>query len=161
MELAKEHPDVKIVGLRYCNVYGPRENHKGHMANMTYRLAQQMLIGRPRIFKDGEQKRDQIYVKDLFRANLNAIQAKQSCVVNCGTGKPISFNEMISVLNKVLEMNKEPEYIDNPNPEYYQTHIECNMNKAKKMIGFIPKFSCRERVEDYYKRGWLTKPTIQ
>ena len=62
---APESPDWLIIGLRYFNVYGPREAHKGVPASMVYHLAQQMKAGqRPRIFKHGEQKRDFVYVKD-------------------------------------------------------------------------------------------------
>ncbi|MFH1282365.1 MAG: NAD-dependent epimerase/dehydratase family protein, partial [bacterium] len=81
MNFAKEHPDVIIVGLRYCNVYGPREDHKGKRASMIYQLAQQMINGNPRIFKYGEQKRDYIYVKDVVTANMLAAKAKESCIV--------------------------------------------------------------------------------
>jgi len=65
MELSKKHSDVIIVGLRYCNVYGPRENHKGKRSTMIYQLAQQMQRGNPRIFYDGEQKRD--YISKTFQ----------------------------------------------------------------------------------------------
>ncbi|MBI4129152.1 NAD-dependent epimerase/dehydratase family protein, partial [Candidatus Peregrinibacteria bacterium] len=64
---------IKIIGLRYFNVYGPGEAHKKHMASMIHRLAAQMHAGeRPRIFTDGEQRRDQIYVDDVVQANLLA-----------------------------------------------------------------------------------------
>src|SRR5205085_3782004 len=60
---ASENPDWIIVGLRYFNVYGPREAHKGVPASMVFHLSQQMRGGeRPRIFKHGEQKRDFVYV---------------------------------------------------------------------------------------------------
>jgi len=55
---------IKVVGLRFFNVFGPREYYKGHAASMIYQLALKMMEGhRPRIFKWGEQKRDHIYVK--------------------------------------------------------------------------------------------------
>src|SRR5204862_3220072 len=62
----KEKPDWIIIGLRYFNVYGPREAHKGMPASMDYHLAKKMKAGqRPRIFKHGEQKRDSVYVTDV------------------------------------------------------------------------------------------------
>ncbi|MCH7568126.1 MAG: NAD-dependent epimerase/dehydratase family protein [Nanoarchaeota archaeon] len=160
MKLAEKNPDIKIVGLRYCNVFGPGENHKGKMANMVYQLAQQILYDKPEVFKYGEQKRDEIYVKDVVKANLCALNAKESCVVNCGTGKPVSFNEIIAILNEILGKNKETIYIDNPYP-FFQTHTECDMKKAKETIGFVPEYSFEEGVKDYYKTGWLTKPPIK
>ena len=62
------HP---IVALRYFNVYGPGEQHKGKFASMIHQLAIQMRAGkRPRIFADGEQKRDFVYIDDVLQANL-------------------------------------------------------------------------------------------
>ena len=155
MELAAKHPEVTIVGLRYCNVYGPGEGHKGPMANMVYQLAQQMQKGNPKIFEFGEQKRDQIYVKDVVRANLCALNSLESTYVNCGTGNPVSFNEMINVLNEVMGTNRTPEYISNPYAAQYQSHTECDMTKAGERIGFASQYSFREGVEDYYKSGKL------
>ena len=68
---AAEDRDWKIVGLRYFNVYGPREAHKGIPASMVLHLSRQMTEGkRPRIFKHGEQRRDFVYVKDIVAGTL-------------------------------------------------------------------------------------------
>ena len=131
----KKHPAVIIIGLRYCNVYGPGENHKGKRATMIYQLAQQMQQGNPRIFKDGEHLRDYIYVKDVVTANLLAAKATESCVVNCGSGKSYSFNRVVAILNTVLGLSRKPEYIDNPYIGKYQNHTECDMSLAKKKLG--------------------------
>ena len=80
MEFAAKHRGVTVVGLRYCNIYGRGENHKGKRSTMIYQFAHQMLRGNPRLFKYGEQRRDYIYVKDVVTANLLAAQAKESCV---------------------------------------------------------------------------------
>src|SRR5215470_6610677 len=78
-EAAAESPDRIIVGLRYFNVYGPREAHKGVPASMIYHLSQQMRAGkRPRIFKHGEQRRDFVYVKDAVEGTIRALGAKTS-----------------------------------------------------------------------------------
>jgi ADP-L-glycero-D-manno-heptose 6-epimerase len=75
----KQHPAWNLVGLRYFNVYGPREAHKRHMASMIYQLYLQMKAGkRPRIFKNGEQKRDFVYVKDVVDATLASLGAPVS-----------------------------------------------------------------------------------
>src|SRR4051812_13496910 len=67
--VAAESPDWILVGLRFFNVYGPREAHKGVPASMVYHLSKQMTAGqRPRIFKHGEQQRDFVYVKDIVQA---------------------------------------------------------------------------------------------
>ncbi|MBI2565224.1 NAD-dependent epimerase/dehydratase family protein [Candidatus Woesearchaeota archaeon] len=155
MEFAEEHKNVIIVGLRYCNVYGPGEAHKKKRSSMIYQLAQQMIKSNPKIFRCGEQKRDFIYIKDVVRANLLAARSKESCVVNCGYGKATSFNNIILILNEVLGMNKKPEYIDNPYESMYQNHTECSMSLAKEKLGFVPQFDIRAGIKDYYNSGFL------
>src|SRR4029077_15842752 len=82
---ARENTDWIIVGLRYFNVYGPREAHKGVPASMIYHLSQQMRAGqRPRIFKHGEQRRDFVYVKDVVDGTINALDASASGIYNLG-----------------------------------------------------------------------------
>ncbi|ACX71941.1 ADP-L-glycero-D-manno-heptose-6-epimerase [Methanocaldococcus vulcanius M7] len=150
----EKYPDAHIVGLRYFNVFGPREQYKGKMASMIWQLAKQMVDGkRPRIFKWGEQKRDQVYIKDVVGANLLAVDAKKSCIVNVGSGRAVSFNYIIEVLNKVLGFDYEPEYIDNPYKEFYQEHTEADLSKAEKYLDYKPKWGFEEAVEDYME--WL------
>ena len=76
---AKQADEWKIVGLRFFNVYGPREAHKGVPASMIYHLSQQMTAGqRPRIFKHGEQQRDFVYVKDIVAGLLRAPKRRRA-----------------------------------------------------------------------------------
>jgi ADP-L-glycero-D-manno-heptose 6-epimerase len=152
---ASVHPDVSVIGLRYCNVYGPRESHKGPRASMIYQLAKQMAKGNPRIFKNGEQRRDHIYVKDVVRANMLALAAKGSFVVNCGAGQATTFNDVIAMLNKTMGMNRVTEYIDNPYADRYQSFTQCDMTRAKERLGFIPEYNVEKGIEDYYKSGFL------
>lgn len=152
-----DHPDAIAVGLRYCNVYGPGESHKGSRASMIYQLAQQMIKKQPRIFKMGEQKRDYIYVKDVVKANMLAAQAKESCVVNCGSGSATTFNDVITILNGVLGTHWEPEYFDNPYIGRYQDHTECDMSLASEKIGFVPAYDIRKGIQDFFDSGELTK----
>ena len=85
---AAESTDWIVIGLRYFNVYGPREAHKGVPASMVYHLAQQMKAGqRPRIFKHGEQKRDFVYIKDVVEGSIRALDAKSSGIYNVGSGQ--------------------------------------------------------------------------
>ncbi|MCM8787932.1 MAG: NAD-dependent epimerase/dehydratase family protein, partial [Candidatus Omnitrophica bacterium] len=103
-----------LVGLRYFNVYGPGEYHKKSAASMIYQLYLQMKQDkRPRIFKWGEQKRDFIYVKDVARLTTEALNLKKDTIVNIGTGRAGSFNDIIDCLNKALGKNLEPQYFDN------------------------------------------------
>jgi len=155
MKLSEEHPDVTLVGLRYCNVYGPRENHKRNRATIIYQFAHQMLTGNPEMFTAGEQRRDYIYVKDVVKANLLAAKAEKSCIVNCGTGKPTTFLDLMKILNEVMGLNREAVFIDNPYGENYQSYTECDMTKAKELIGFSPEFDIRKGIKDYFESGFL------
>ena len=141
-----------IVGLRYFNVFGPREQYKGKMSSMIWQLSQQMKLGkRPRIFKNGEQKRDQVYVKDVIRANILASKSKHNCIVNIGSGRATTFNHIIDVLNKVLGLEYKPEYIDNQYKEHYQDHTEADLSNAEKFINYTPKWNFDDAVKDYMK----------
>jgi len=153
---AAEEPLWKIVGLRYFNVYGPREHRKGKSASMMHQLALQMSRGgRPKIFKMGEQARDFVYVKDVVDMTILALKAKSSVVMNCGSGKPRSFNDVITNLNRVLGLSLEPDYIDNPYP-FYQPHTEADMSRGKQEIGHQPRFTLEQGIDDYHASGFLT-----
>jgi len=142
-----------IVGLRYFNVYGPREAHKGVPASMVYHLAQQMKAGkRPRIFKHGEQKRDFVYVKDVVEGSIRALDANTSGIYNLGTGQARSFNELIDVLNECLGTNLQPEYFDNPHA-HYQNFTQADLTSARKALRYEPRFSLEDGVRDYMQ--WL------
>ena len=152
-QVPAESPDSVIVGLRYFNVYGPREAHKGVPSSMVYHLAQQMKAGkRPRIFKHGEQKRDFVYVKDVVEGTILALDAKTSGIYNLGTGQPRSFNELIDVLNKCLGTNFEPEYFDNPHA-HYQNFTQADLTNARSALGYEPRFPLEDGVRDYIR--WL------
>ena len=148
-EAAAESPDWIIVGLRYFNVYGPREAHKGVPASMIYHLAQQIKAGkRPRIFKHGEQKRDFVYVKDAVEGTLRALGANTSGIYNLGTGQARSFNELIEALNKCLGTSFQPEYFDNPHA-HYQNFTQADLSNARKALNYEPRFSLEDGVCDY------------
>jgi len=151
---------MHIVGLRYFNVFGPREKYKGRAASMVYHLAKQMREGRkPRIFKFGEQKRDHIYVKDAVDATIKAITAKQSCIVNVGTGIATAFNDLIRVLNEVVGTDCKPEYFEMPyDPGTYQANTQADTGKAERLLGFRARWSLKEGIKDYLdgldQSGW-------
>jgi ADP-L-glycero-D-manno-heptose 6-epimerase len=150
---AAESSDWIIVGLRYFNVYGPREAHKGVPASMVYHLAQQMKAGqRPCIFKRGEQKRDFVYVKDAVEGSIRALDAQTSGTYNLGSGQARSFNELVDILNKCLGTNSRPDYIDNPHA-HYQNFTQADLTNARNALGYEPKFRLEDGVRDYMQ--WL------
>lgn len=143
--------EMHIVGLRYFNVFGPGESFKGRAASMIYHLRKQMLNNeRPRIFKYGEQKRDQIYVKDAVTANLLALEAPAG-IYNVGTGQAVTFNKIVEVLNQVLATNLDPEYFDNPYEGTYQNNTQADTARAENILKFKAKYSFEEGVIEYHK----------
>lgn len=156
-QLAPSYYDrIKVVGLRFFNVFGPREYYKGHASSMIYQLAIKMMAGhRPRIFKWGEQKRDHIYVKDVVTATLMAHRSKESTVMNLGTGKATSFNEIVDALNEALGTNHKPDYFDNPY-NFYQNFTQADMSHHEKMTGFRCQYTTRQGILDYV-RNYLLK----
>jgi ADP-L-glycero-D-manno-heptose 6-epimerase len=153
MREAAASPEWVIIGLRYFNVYGPREAHKGVPASMVYHLSRQMKAGqRPRIFKHGDQKRDFVYVKDIVEGSILALEANESGIFNLGCGQARSFNELVDVLNKCLGTNFEPDYIDNPHA-HYQNFTEADLSKVRSALGYAPQFPLEDGVRDYMK--WL------
>jgi|TARA_B110000438_G_scaffold60977_1_gene61216 ADP-L-glycero-D-manno-heptose 6-epimerase len=113
--------EQQVVGLRYFNVYGPRESHKGSMASVAYHFNEQIkLKNMANLFKgshgysDGEQQRDFIYVDDVCNVNLWFLANSHiSGIYNLGTGKPTSFNE---VAKAIISWHKKGtiNYIDFP-----------------------------------------------
>lgn len=103
-----------IVGFRYFNVYGPREQHKGRMASVAFHFFNQMREhGRVRLFQgsdgyaDGEQRRDFVYIDDVVKVNFHFLdRPDQSGIFNLGTGQAQSFNEVaVAVVNAVDTLN--------------------------------------------------------
>lgn len=161
-QFAREYSQSWIVGLRYFNVYGPRETHKGVPSSMIYQLAQQMMAGvNPRIFEFGEQKRDFVYVKDIARFTLAAATcesarvAGKAAIYNAGAGEARSFNDIVTNLNRVLGLQKETEYIPNPYP-FYQPHTEADLSATEKRLKVVPEYSLECGIDDYLASGWLT-----
>lgn len=161
LAFARLHPEVTIVGLRYSNVYGPGESHKGKRATMITQFAGQMLRGNPKLFQWGEQKRDYVYVEDVVRANLLAGEARENCIVNCGSGTATTFNKLVEILNEVLGTKRVPEYIENPYAAQYQNHTECDMTRTKELLGLVPQTDIRSGIRRYFESGYLVREPLQ
>jgi ADP-L-glycero-D-manno-heptose 6-epimerase len=107
--------ESQVVGLRYFNVYGPREQHKERMASVAFHLANQFREhGKVKLFAgcdgyaDGEQRRDFISVEDVVKVNLFFMEhPDRSGIFNCGTGRSQSFNDVaVATLNAVQSKNQ-------------------------------------------------------
>lgn len=147
-----EHP---VIALRYSNVYGPGEDHKGKFASMIHQLALQMRAGRrPRIFEHGEQKRDFVYIGDIIQANVKAMQARQGGTFNAGAGASWSFNEVVRELNRVLGTSLEPDYFPNPY-SFTQDWTQTDLSHSRSGLGYEPQFDLARGIDAYEATGRL------
>lgn len=144
-----------IVGLRYSNVYGRGEAHKGKFASMIYQLARQMRSGsRPRIFHHGQQRRDFVYIDDIVQINLNAMSAKSGGVFNAGCGNAFSFNQVVEQLNRVLKTDLQPDYFANPY-SFTQDWTQTDLTESRRVLGYEPKFDLERGIDAYHASGHL------
>jgi ADP-L-glycero-D-manno-heptose 6-epimerase len=132
------HVHSQILGLRYFNVFGPQENHKGKMASIVYQFYNQVKqTGQVKLFKgtdgygDGEQQRDFIYVKDVVKVNLWFWENQgASGIYNCGTGRARTFNALAQAVLNHFQAGRI-EYIDFPEilKGKYQNFTEADRTK--------------------------------
>jgi UDP-glucose 4-epimerase len=124
--------------MRFFSVYGPNERHKGKYANnITQFLWAMLQDGRPEIYGDGTQSRDFIYVDDVVRALILAMNIENpKAVFNVGTGLHTSFNEIVNKLNTGLKKDIKPVYKDNPIGKNYVSHTQADTTIAEKALGF-------------------------
>lgn len=132
--------NVKVVGLRYTNVYGPREAHKGRRASMVFQIMQKALFQETlELFKDGDQRRDWVYVDDVVDANLLAMECEDSCIANVGRGRARSFNELVSLAKSISKQFINVRFIDCPFLDRYQEATMVDLSLARKKFHYDPK----------------------
>ena len=147
---SKENPDLIIVGLRFFNVYGPREYYKANTSSMVIQLGHQILDGKaPRLFKGSDQIfRDFIYIDDVLQATIKACDPKKNGTYNVGTGISRSFQDITDILQKELGTDLGTEYFNNPY-DGYQIHTQANISASKDNLGFEPKVSLEQGIKFY------------
>ena len=150
IQYSKKNPDLAIVGLRFFNVYGPREYYKGNTSSMVIQLGHQILDGKtPRLFKGSDQIfRDFIYIQDILQAIIKSCNPKQNGTYNIGTGTSRSFQDIADILQKELGTYLGTEYFLNPY-DGYQINTQANISTSKENLGFIPKVSLEQGIKSY------------
>jgi ADP-L-glycero-D-manno-heptose 6-epimerase len=149
-------------GLKFFNVYGPNEYHKSRMASVIFHSYHQILKnGKMKLFrshrpdfKDGEQLRDFVYVKDVVNVCLFLMEhRKNSGIYNLGSGKARTFLDLTRNTFKAMGVKEEIEFIDTPADirDKYQYFTEADMSKLKSIGYSIPFHTLEEGVEDYVK----------
>ncbi len=142
----------QICGLRYFNVYGPREGHKGSMASVAFQLNRQMTCGETLklFFSTKDFKRDFIYVSDVAEVNLWFWKNKKSGIFNCGTGKATSFK---TITNAVIDFHQKGKLEAIPFPQNlkgrYQEYTQADLTKLR-AAGYHAQFkTVAEGIKEY------------
>ena len=167
-----------VVGLRYFNVYGPREGHKDRMASVAFhhyhqfrREAHVKLFQGSHGYADGEQRRDFIYVDDAVRVNLHFWNRPTSGIFNVGSGRAQSFNEVaVAVVNSLREANGQTplqlkqaasqgtiEYVEFPIDlrDRYQAYTQADLARLRGTGYTDPMFTVEQGVAAYVR--WLLR----
>ena len=143
---------LQHVILRYANVYGPRQNPFGE-AGVVAIFIEKMLTGQqPIINGDGKQTRDFVYVGDVVRANILALDYPKSDTFNVGTGKETDVNTIFRELNKIVGKNLPEKH--GPAKEGEQQRSVIDYLKIKKALGWKPQVSLEEglrKTVEYFK----------
>ncbi|MGE0753700.1 MAG: ADP-glyceromanno-heptose 6-epimerase [Alphaproteobacteria bacterium] len=168
---ALERGEVSLpqwVGLKLFNTYGPNEYHKGEQRSMISKMAPSVLEGASvRLFRsyhpqyrDGEQKRDMIYVKDCVSVMLWLLDnPRVNGMFNLGSGKASTFREMAEALYESVNRKPNITYIDMPDAlvKNYQYFTEANMQKLR-VEGYKQDFmSLKDGIQDYVQNYLLAK----
>ena len=158
----------KIAGIKYFNVFGPNEYHKGDMRSVVNKAFEQISsTGKVRLFKsynpkypDGGQMRDFVYVKDAVDMTIFLYEhPKINGIFNCGTGKARTFEDLAKAVFSAMDKPENIEYVDMPTElrEKYQYFTQADINKIRK-IGYSKRFaSLEDAVSDYIKNYLMTE----
>ena len=146
----ERYSDMRLVGLRYFNVYGPRESQKGKTASMVFQLTQQILNGKkPRLFTGSDKiYRDFVNVADVIQANVKAACSNRNGIFNVGSGVARSFQEVADIIQGELGVNLGTDYFSNPY-DNYQEHTQADIFDTKKYLQFEPEFSLEAGIKSY------------
>ncbi|MBS0620115.1 MAG: ADP-glyceromanno-heptose 6-epimerase [Verrucomicrobia bacterium] len=156
----------QIVGLKYFNVFGPNENHKGRMASMVYKMLpivqkegkiRLFKSSEPERFKDGGQCRDFIYVKDVARMTCAFLENGARGIFNIGSGTPTTWNQLAEAVFKAVDKRPQIEYIDMPEDlrNQYQNYTCAEMTKYRES-GLPPcAYTVEQGVIDYVQNYLL------
>ncbi|MDR3714733.1 MAG: ADP-glyceromanno-heptose 6-epimerase [Puia sp.] len=163
----KDHHPPFWAGLKFFNVYGPNESHKGRMASVIFHSFNQIgKEGEVKLFrshrpdyKDGQQLRDFVYVKDVLKVCFWLMKNQPaSGIYNLGTGKARSFEDLVKATYAGLDKPAHIVYIDMPEDirDKYQYFTEANMQKLRN-AGYTDEFYSLEAGVDDYVRNYLAR----
>lgn len=166
--LEQERKPFFWAGLKFFNVYGPNEYHKGRMASVVFHAYQQIRdTGAMNLFRshhpdfgDGEQARDFIYVKDVVEVILFLMENRpESGLYNLGTGKARTFIDLVTSTFQAMDLEPDISFVDTPEDirDKYQYFTEADMEKLKRVGYNKPFTSLEDGVMDYTKNYLMEK----
>ena len=138
---------INTCSLRFSNVYGPNSWHKESV--VAYFMKKIMQDEPIEIYGDGEQTRDYVYVEDLCRGIVQAIESRQNGVYQLGTGIPTSINQLITYISDVA--GKKPKIIYKPHRQGEILHTYCDITKARKTFGYNPRIQLKDGIAETWK----------
>jgi ADP-L-glycero-D-manno-heptose 6-epimerase len=149
-----------LIGFRFFNVYGANEQFKNKSASMVYQLFQQVKdSNKVKLFKNGEQKRDFIYVKDVVSCLIHSLDKdKEYEIYNLGTGQSVDFNTIVNTINEVLNKKAEIEYIDCPY-DFFQPFTEADILKLNIDLKYNIKYNLKQGILDIFNESNRDKKT--
>jgi UDP-glucose 4-epimerase len=128
---------VKSTGLRIFAGYGPLEDHKGEIASPITIFLKAIMEGKsPIVFGDGTQSRDFVYIDDIVEVTIKSAEKETPPIVNVGSGKSYTFNEVIDLLNQITGRNIKPKYI--PKPIAYLEKTQADITLMKNIFNITP-----------------------
>jgi UDP-glucose 4-epimerase len=150
--LDRHNYELHYTVLRYPNVYGPRQDPHGE-AGVVAIFTEALFAGqRPTIFGDGTHTRDYVFVGDIARANLLALERGQDQIVNLGWGREVSVNEIYAALKRHLAAEIDPVYAEERLGEIHRVCLDSS--RAQQELGWRPQVSLDEgirRTVEYYR----------
>ncbi|CAM1373126.1 ADP-glyceromanno-heptose 6-epimerase [Tenacibaculum xiamenense] len=146
----KKNPSIKIIGLRFFNVYGEKEYFKGNTASMIIQLGHQILAcKKPRLFNESDKiMRDFVYIKDVVKACILASNSQRSGIYNIGSGMDRSFQNIVEILQKELNTDLSISYFENPYQEY-QIDTRADISLSQEFLNYTPSYNLEEGIKDY------------
>ena len=150
---------LRSVALRFMSIYGPREDHKGRMANLVSQFIWSIEAGRaPVVYGDGSQTRDFTSVWDVAEAIRRVIERDipvGTRVLNVGTGIATSVNALVALLSHAMGVPVRPEHTPVPGDRPYNLRQQASLDLIAAATGYVPSVTLERGIEEILRiRGW-------
>ncbi|SDF79661.1 UDP-glucose 4-epimerase [Thermoanaerobacter thermohydrosulfuricus] len=151
-EIYRQLYGLKYTILRHANGYGIRQDPKGEGGVISIFIDKMLKGERPVIFGDGNQTRDFVYVKDVAKANLLALEKGDNEIINISTNKPTTINELVDIVNKIMGTSLKPVYAEPRKGDIVHSYLDNK--KALEVLEWKPEYNLEEGLKEtieYYK----------